>query len=137
LAFQQAHRFDEAAQEFERSLAIDPDDTYAEINLAKIYAYQKKTAKALELFKKSMPQAGDDAGASAFYLYAAALKDAGHLAEAENNIRKAVRLDPKDINAHRLLAEILALEDKKNDAAAEVEHVNQLTKDTPPEQPSK
>jgi rhomboid protease GluP len=136
-AFQQAHRFDEAAQEFERSLAIDPDDTYAEINLAKIYAYQKKTAKALELFKKSMPQTGDDAGASAFYLYAAALKDAGHLAEAENNIRKAVRLDPKDINAHRLLAEILALEDKKNDAAAEVEHVNQLTKDTPPEQPSK
>ena len=59
------------------------------------------------------------------------------LPEAENNIRKAVRLDPKDINAHRLLAEILALEDKKNDATAEVEHVNQLTKDTPPEQPSK
>jgi rhomboid protease GluP len=136
-ALQQARRFDEATQEFERALAIDPDNPYVEINLAKIYAYQKKSGKALQLFKKGMPQAGADADASAFYLYATALKDTGNLAEAESNIRKAVQLDQKDIDAYRLLAEILALEGRNDDAAAEVERVNQLTKVAPPNQPSK
>ena len=112
-ALQQAQRFDEATPEFERALALDPNNPYVEVNLAKIYAYQKKSDKALELFKKGMPQAGADADASAFYLYATALKDTGRLPEAENNIRKAIQLDPKDIEAHRLLAEILNLEGKK------------------------
>ena len=136
-ALQQARRFDEATQEFERALAIDPGNPYVEVNLAKIYAYQKKTGKALELFKKGMPQAGADADASAFYLYATALKDAGNLTEAESNIRKAVEFDQKDIDAHRLLAEILTLEGKKDDAAAEVERVNQMTKEAPPAKSSK
>lgn len=136
-ALQQAHRLDEAIQEFERALTIDPDNPYVEVNLAKIYAYQKKTDKALELFKKGMPQAGDDADASAFYLYATALKDTGNLAEAESKIRKAIQLDQKDIAAHRLLAEILTLEGKEDDAAAEVERVNQLTKEAPAGQPAK
>ena len=47
----QTKRYDEAVQEFELGLAIVPDDPYLEVNLAKIYAYQKKTDKALELFK--------------------------------------------------------------------------------------
>ena len=122
-------RYDDAVQEFERGLAIVPDDPYLEVNLAKIYAYQKKTDKALDLFKKSMPRSEPDAVNS--YWYASALKDAGRLPEAENNIRKAIQLDPKDIDAHRLLAEILALEDKDNDAQAEVARVNQLTKEAP------
>ena len=57
----QTKRYDDAVQEFERGLAIVPDDPYLEVNLAKIYAYQKKTDKALELFKKSMPRAEPDA----------------------------------------------------------------------------
>jgi Flp pilus assembly protein TadD len=134
-ALQQAHRFDEATQEFERALAINPDNPYVEVNLAKIYAYQKKTDKALVLFKKGIPRAEPDA--SAFYLYAAALKDAGRLTEAESNVRQALQLRLKDINAHRLLAEILTLEGKKDDAAAEIERVNQLTKEGPPDHSSK
>ena len=136
-AFQQAQRFDEATPELERALVLDPDNPYVEVNLAKIYAYQKKNDKALELFKKGMPQAGADADASAFYLYATTLKDAGRLPEAEDNIRKAIQLDPKDIDAHKLLAEILALEDKDNDAQAEVARTNQLTKKAPPAKSSK
>jgi rhomboid protease GluP len=134
-ALQQANRFDEATQEFERALAIHPDNPYVEVNLAKIYAYQKKTGKALELFKKGILRAEPDA--SAFYLYATALKDAGRVTEAESNIRRALQLDPKDIDAHRLLAKILTLEGKNDDAAAEIGRVNQLTKEAPPDQPSK
>jgi rhomboid protease GluP len=136
-ALQQARRFDEATHEFERALAIDPDNSYVEVNLAKIYAYQKQTDKALQLFKKGMPQAGADADASAFYLYATALKDAGKFPDAESEVRKALQLDQKDIDAHRLLAEILDLEGKVEEAVAEVERVNQLTKKSPPAKPSK
>jgi rhomboid protease GluP len=131
----QTKRYDEAVQEFELGLAIVPDDPYLEVNLAKIYAYQKKTDKALELFKKGMPRSEPDAVTS--YWYASALKDAGRLPEAESNIRKAIQLDPKDLDAHRLLAEILALEGKNDDAEAEVERVNQLTKEAPSNRPSK
>ncbi len=136
-ALYETKRYDDAVQEFERALAINPDDPYVEVNLAKIYAYQKKTDKALKLFKKGMPQAGADADASAFYFYATALKDVGNLAEAESNIRKAIQLDPKDLNAHRLLAEILNLEGKDEEALAEVNRVNQLTKEAPPDHSSK
>ena len=134
-AQQQAKRFDEATQEFERALTINPDNPYVAINLAKIYAYQKKTDKALVLFKKGMPRSEDDP--SAFYLYATALKDAGNLTEAESNIRRALQLDPKGIDAHKLLAEILNLEGKTDDAAAEIERVDQLTKEAPPDHSAK
>jgi tetratricopeptide (TPR) repeat protein len=134
-ALYETKRYDDAVQEFERALAINPDDPYVEVNLAKIYAYQKKTDKALALFKKGMPRLEPDAATS--YWYASALTDAGRLPEAESNIRKAIQLDPKEIDGHRLLAEILALEGRNNDAAAEVERVNQLMKDAPPDRPSK
>jgi len=134
-ALYETKRYDDAVQEFERALAINPGDPYVEVNLAKIYAYQKKTDKALELFKKGMPRSEPDAVTS--YWYATALKDAGRLPEAESNIRKAIQLDPKDLDAHRLLAEILTLEGKTSDAAAEVSRVNQLIKDAPPANSSK
>ena len=123
-AFQQAERFDEAAKEFERSLEIEPDYPYAQVSLARIYAYQKKTDKALELFARGMPRAEPDA--PTFYMYAVALKDAGKLPDAESNIRRAIQLDPKYTDAHRLLAEILTLEGKKDEAAAEQRRVEQL-----------
>jgi rhomboid protease GluP len=123
-AFQQAERFDEAAKEFERSLEIEPDYPYAQVSLARIYAYQKKTVKALELFAKGMPRAEPDA--PTFYMYAVALKDAGKLPEAESKIRRAIQLDPKDANAHKLLAEILTMEGKKDEAAAEKQRIQEL-----------
>jgi len=123
-AFQQAERFDEAAKEFERSLEIEPDYPYAQVSLARIYAYQKKTAKALELFARGMPRAEPDA--STFYMYAVALKDAGKLPDAESKVRRAIQLDPKDADAHNLLAEILAMEGKKDEAAAEKQRIQEL-----------
>jgi membrane associated rhomboid family serine protease/Flp pilus assembly protein TadD len=134
-ALQQAQRFDEATAEYERGLALDPNNPYLQVNLAGVYAYQKKTDKALELFKKAMPRVEPDASTS--YLFATALKDAGRLTEAESNLRRAIQLDPKYADAHRLLAEILTSEGKKNEAATEIERANQLTKEAPPDQSAK
>jgi tetratricopeptide (TPR) repeat protein len=108
---QQVHRLDEAIPEFERALALDPNNAYIQVNLAKLYASQNDTGKALELFKKGMPRAEPDALAS--YWYASALKDAGELSEAESNVRRSIALDPKNADAHELLAEILTLEGKR------------------------
>jgi len=134
-AFHRANRFDEAAQEYELGLKIKPDDPYMQVYLAEIYAYEKKTGKALALFRKGIPGSAPDPGI--FYWYAEALKDAGNLTEAENNSRRAVQLDPKGIDAHRLLAEILSLEGKDEEALAEANRVNQLTKEAPPAKSSK
>ncbi|HEV7674166.1 MAG TPA: rhomboid family intramembrane serine protease [Candidatus Angelobacter sp.] len=116
-ALQQANRLDEAEQEFERALAIAPDYPSVEVNLAKLYAYQKNTAKALVLFKKGISHREPDGDTD--YYYALALKDAGDLGEAESVVRRAIQLRPKNLDAHELLAEILQMEGKKNEAAAE------------------
>ncbi|MBZ5493877.1 MAG: rhomboid family intramembrane serine protease [Acidobacteriia bacterium] len=126
-AFQQAERFNEAAKEFERSLEIEPDYPYAQVGLARIYAYQKKTDKALELFAKGMPRIEPDA--PTLYMYAVALKDAGKLPEAESQVRRAIQLDPKDVDAHKLLAEILTMEGKKDEAVAEEKRIQDLGAD--------
>ncbi len=108
---QEVHRLDEAIPQFERALALDPNNAYIQVNLAKLYASQNDTGKALELFKKGMPRAEPDALAS--YWYASALKDSGDLPEAETNVRRSIELDPKNTDAHDLLAEILTLEGKR------------------------
>jgi tetratricopeptide (TPR) repeat protein len=108
---QQVHRLDEAIPQFERALALDPNNAYIQVNLAKLYASQNDTGKALELFKKGMPRAESDALAS--YWYASALKDSGSLPEAETNVRRSIELDPKNADAHDLLAEVLTLEGKR------------------------
>jgi membrane associated rhomboid family serine protease/Flp pilus assembly protein TadD len=125
-ALQQVHRLDEAIPEFERARARDPNNAYIQVNLAKLYASQNETGKALELFKKGMPRAEPDALAS--YWYASTLKDVGRLNEAESNARRSIELDPKDADAHELLAEILTSEGKKVAAAAEIERANQVSK---------
>jgi predicted Zn-dependent protease len=123
-ALHRAKRFDEAAQEYENGLKIEPDDPYMQVYLAEIYAYQKKTDKALALFEKGIPGSKPDPGI--FYWYAEALKDAGNLTEAEINSRHVIQLDPKNADGHKLLAEILTLEGKKDEAAAEQKRVEQL-----------
>lgn len=116
-AYQQAHRLDEAIPEFERVLALKPNLPEVEVDLAKIYAYQKKPNKALPLFASGMPRSKPDA--LDYYWYAVALKQANKLTEAERNIRSAIQMEPRDAESHKLLAEILESEGNKSEAALE------------------
>jgi len=134
-AFHRANRLDEAADEYQRGLKIKPDDPYMQVYLAEIYAHQKKTSEAVALFKKGIPGSEPDPGI--FYWYAFALKDAGNLPEAESNVRRAIQLDPRYVDAHRLLAEILTLEGKKDEAAAEKQHIQELGANTAAQPSSK
>lgn len=123
---QEVHRLDQAIPEFERALTLDPNNAYVQVNLAKLYASQNETDKALQLFTKGMPRAEPDALAS--FWYASTLNDVGRIPEAESNIRRSIELDPKNADAHALLADILSAEGKKAEAKAESERANQLSK---------
>jgi rhomboid protease GluP len=126
-AFQDTKRLDEAGQEFERALAIVPDYPSVEVNLAKIYVSQKKTDRALALFRKAVPRAEPDA--DTYYSYALALKEAGDLEEAESTVRRAILLQPRDVSPHALLAEILKLEGKNQEAVAETKEIEKIDAD--------
>lgn len=123
---QEVQRLDQAIPEYERALALDPNNGYIQVNLAKLYASQNEADKALQLFIKGMPRAEPDALAS--YWYASTLKDAGRVPEAESNVRRSIELDPKNADAHELLADILSAEGKKAEAKAEIEQANRLSK---------
>ncbi|HET8889649.1 MAG TPA: rhomboid family intramembrane serine protease [Candidatus Angelobacter sp.] len=123
---QEIQRLDQAIPEYERALALDPNNAYVQVNLAKLYASQNETDKALQLFKKGMPRAEPDA--LAFYWYASTLKDSGRVPEAESNIRRSIELDPKNADAHALLADILSSEGRKAEAKVEFERADRLSK---------
>jgi cytochrome c-type biogenesis protein CcmH/NrfG len=110
-ALQNAHRFDEAAQEYEKALQLEPDLPVVEVSLAKIYSYQGQPEKAVERFRAGMP--GIKPSASDYYSYARALQATGNLVEAEKAVRQATRLDSKDTDAQSLLTEILQMESER------------------------
>jgi rhomboid protease GluP len=112
-ALQGAKRYDEAVQEYERGLVLEPGYAFIQINLAEIYLYRREPEKAVKLYREGIPRI--DADAEIYYNYARALEVTGNLGEAEEAVRKAIRLNGSP-DARTLLAEITKLE-----AAAPVE----------------
>lgn len=107
-ALQQAQRYDEAVQEYERGLALMPRYPFIQVNLAEVYLRLNKPEKAVELFRAGVPGVPPDAGI--YYAYAQALKTTGDLAEAETAARQAIHLNDKDVDAQFLLSEIVKAE---------------------------
>jgi rhomboid protease GluP len=116
-SFQRAGRADDAIREYERALAINPEYAYVQVNLAELYLFQNQPQKAVTLFEKATLRINDDA--DAMYSYGKALEQTGKPDEAEDALRKSIRLDDKLIEAHELLAEVLQAEGKTNEARQE------------------
>lgn len=108
-ALQKAERFDDAASEYERALALEPDYPVVRVDLAEVYAYQGKADKAVPLFTASIAQVEPDA--DAYLLYARALRSTGNYPEAEKAARRSLELDPKNQQAQ---LELKTLEDRKS-----------------------
>jgi rhomboid protease GluP len=107
-ALHNAHRYDEAVQEYEKALQLEPDFPVVQVNLAQIYSFQNQPEKAVALFRAGMQ--GITPSTEAYYWYAKALEATGNLAEAEKAVRQAIRLDSKNADAQSLLTEILKTE---------------------------
>ncbi len=127
-SYQALGRFDDAVREYERSLAIDPENHDIQIDLAEIYLWQQHhPEKAVPLFSK----ATSIMGADDMYAYGSALAQTGDWAEAETALRKSIAHDSKSKASHELLASVLKNEGK----TAESRREQQLA-DSLPESPS-
>lgn len=125
-SFQALGRFDDAVREYERGLALDPDHHYIQINLAKIYLWQKHPEKAVPLYRKATSvMDGDD-----MYSYGSALAQTGDWAEAETELRKSIAIDDKAIESHQLLSTVLKSQGKTTEASKE-QHLTDLLKENP------
>jgi rhomboid protease GluP len=96
-ALQKAERLDDAAREYERALALEPDYPVVRLDLAEIYASQGKDDKAVPLFTASIEQVEPDA--DAYLQYGRALRSTGNYPGAEKALRKSLELDPKNQEA--------------------------------------
>jgi membrane associated rhomboid family serine protease/Flp pilus assembly protein TadD len=118
-------RYDEAAEEYKKGLALQPDYPFIEVNLAEVYVYQNKSAEAVPLFQHAIDRIDPDA--EAYYFYGRALKDASSFPEAEQALKKSISLNDKDADAHRLLADVLRVEGKVAAALQEEKRARDLT----------
>jgi rhomboid protease GluP len=126
-SFQALGRFDDAVREYERGLAIDPENHYIQIDLAELYLKQHHPEKAVPLFRNatSVMDADD------MYAYGSALTQTGELGEAETELRKSIAQDGKAKASHDLLASVLKREGKTAEARKEQSLADSLP-DNPP-----
>ena len=129
-SFQATERFDDAVREYERGLAINPDYSYIQVNLATIYLFQHKPEKAVPLFRKA--SRSPDIDGDTMYSYGEALEQTGNLPEAEQALRRSVQLDGKSIEAHQLLSEVLQKEGKVEEARTERRNADLLEENQSP-----
>jgi rhomboid protease GluP len=118
-------RYDEAAEEYKKGLALQPDYPFIEVNLAEVLVYQNRGAEAVPLFQHAIDKVDPDA--EAYYFYGRALKAAGSLPEAEEALRQSISLNDKDADAHRFLAEVLRGQGKVAAALQEEKRARDLT----------
>jgi tetratricopeptide (TPR) repeat protein len=105
-----------AIEHFRRALAANPSLDEAREGLGITLTQAQRWAEALEILKplaRQKPQSFTVA-----YACALALKNTGHLPEAAEEARRALRLNPNSAEAHSLLSQTLAesgLPEKRNE----------------------
>ena len=112
----------EAQSEYERSLAIDPDQDWLQVNLA-IMLVGKDDARAALLFEKGIRTVAPDA--ENYKFYARALKATGKLEEAEAAYRRAYGLNIGDDETEREMSE-LEKDMQTNDSAPNRQTLKEL-----------
>jgi rhomboid protease GluP len=108
-ALQNTKSYNEAAQEYERALALHPGRPLIIVaSLAEVYLDLNQGAKAVKLLEDY--NAGNAPNSDISYWYARALQATGDLTEAEKAARKAAGLNPDHPEYQSLLNEIVKAE---------------------------
>ena len=100
----QAGRYTDAAQEFRRALAAQPDSVEARVNLGSVLALSGDRAGAAEHFREALKR--DPANVTAHFNLGSLLAD-GAPGEARPHLEAVVAARPADAEARRLLAKAL------------------------------
>jgi tetratricopeptide (TPR) repeat protein len=106
-AYEQAGRLEQAGDEIEAALRLDPDNTEAHNALARVAAASgRRLARAEELLTRDLQRLppGDDAGlADCHYALGALLERQGDRGQAREHYQEALRLDPGSAAAQAAL----------------------------------
>jgi tetratricopeptide (TPR) repeat protein len=114
------HEYERAIRNFQRAIALDPRMARSYDNLGLCYYYENQNDLAVENFKKAieLDRGSEHPSAWPYLNLAITQQFLNQLADAEKNLREAVRLDPAFAKAHFQLGTVL--EDlQKPDAAVE------------------
>ena len=122
LVLQQTGRLPEAIAEYRQALALKPDDVAARQNLAGALRLAGETPETPG--QAAPPQAADDA--QSHYNQGLLLQRSGKLAEAADQYRQALQLNPDDEKAHYNLGTALAQSGQFPEAIAQFQDVVRL-----------
>ncbi len=119
-----AHSYDEAAAQFEKELAHDPQNSQALAYLADILLKRGDTRRAESLLRQSVSLRPDNHLA---FLDLGIIETGNkQYTAAEQHLKRAVTLDPKQADAHYRLARLYRLTGNTAQAAREFAAVKQL-----------
>ncbi len=122
------NEYPSAIRNFQRAIALDPRMARAYDNLGLCYFYQNQNDLAVENYKKAIDLEHGSAHPSAWpYLNLAITQQfLNQLADAEKNLREALRLDPGFAKAHFQLGTVLEDQGKLEAALAELKEAARL-----------
>ena len=109
-------------RELEKALALKPNDSAAQLNLAMVYAQSGATSKAIPLFQKldlEARSAQHPLNAAVLAVYARSLAQTGETRRAVGKMQEAVAEDSRNAELHDELGSLYAME--KDWALAEQE----------------
>lgn len=120
----QAGRYADAAQEFRKALAAQPESVEARVNLGSVLALSGDRAGAVEQFQEALKR--DPGNATAHFNLGSLLVD-GAPAQARPHLETAVAARPSDAEARRLLARALRDSGRPEDALAQYARAVELS----------
>lgn len=101
----QAGRYQDAAQEFRRALAVRPESVEARVDLGSVLSLAGDRSSAMEQLREALRL--DPANVTAHFNLGALLAETGPPDEARAHLEAAVAGRPDDAEARRLLAKVL------------------------------
>jgi tetratricopeptide (TPR) repeat protein len=123
-----ADRIPEAAEEYARALAIQPDDNpEAHYNLGSCFLQEGRLPEAI----RELSEAVRVGYGPAHNNLGKALAESGRLDEGRQEFQAALRTDPNDAEAHNNLGAIWTLLGRRTEAIAEYEEALRLKPDFP------
>jgi tetratricopeptide (TPR) repeat protein len=122
------HEYNGAIRHFQHAIELDPGMARAHDNLGLCYYYQNQNDLAVKSFRKAIELDRDTAHPSPWpYLnLAITLEFLNQFAEAETNLREAIRLDPVFAQAHFRLGVVLERMERPDAAIQELREAARL-----------
>jgi tetratricopeptide (TPR) repeat protein len=112
-ALYQAHRFREASEAFEATLALDDRLTRVHFKLALARYRNGDLDAAIALLTRATP--ANEATAEAYYLLGLCYRDARRVADAQRAFNKALALSPAFVAAREELADVYAAQGRRDE----------------------